>query len=219
LVKVGFLVLTLSAGAAAIGGAISVRHVAPIDDRDDLIRAKVALVDGDLELAERILQAVRGPESRALLGRVLLERGRCEEAAKLFSELLKEEPGNFEATRGFAVASQRMGRQEAAALSWARAAELHPKDARVWRELAFCRRDAGDLLGAMAAVQQSLKIESNQADLSALISQLAVSNLNPQILPAPTSASSGANRFDAGLGVPRPRPGEPTTRSPWPGIR
>ncbi len=215
---------------ALVGGGILVlassgRESLPIPPRGDsdlLKEAKVAFVDGDFARAEKNLRTLSGNDARILLGRVLLERGRCDEASRIFGALLKEDPRSFEATCGLATASGRLGQGDLAVASWRRATELRSTDARVWRELALGQREKGDSLGALSSAQRSLALDPDEGDLSGLLTELALGGANPS--RAPGGAGRGTWPFVPGLPgpsdpsgiLPVQRPGSPDREVSWP---
>lgn len=142
--------------------------------RDLLSEAKIAFAGGDYGEAEKILRTLPGNEAKSLLGRVLVRGGRMEEAFRILGEVLRQDPKDFEATRAMAFAAQRLGRLDQAVLLWTRATALNKADPEVWRELALCHREKGDVLGAMTAIQESLALNPTQPDLSNILTELAL---------------------------------------------
>ena len=221
---VALLSLGVSLGLT-LGGflalASSARETAPTHApiHDPLADAKIAVVDGDFASAEKILRTIYGNEAKTLLGRVALELGHPDEASQLFGEVLKEDSKNLEATRGLAIAPERLGRLDLAILYWTRATELRKGDAHLWRGLALCQREKGDAMGALSSLQQSLSLDSHQMDLSNLLTELATQK--PEIghpgLGAPQSP--GMDRLhprapDPFSVVPQPRVPDPLQNLP-----
>lgn len=166
---------------------------------DPMKDAKAAFVDGDWATAEKILRTLPGDEARTLLGRVLLEKGHAEEASALFGEILKSSPKNFDAVRGLAMAQESMGRTDLASMYWRRAAELRPKDAKVWRDLALCQHRGGDAMGALASLRQAIQLDPQLSELTGLLSELA-SGKTPGAVPA----TDQSGLLSPAPGMPRP---------------
>ena len=75
------------------------------------------------------------------------------------------------------MAAHRQGRLDLAILEWTKATSLRKDDAGAWRELALCQREKGDTLSAMGAIQESLSLDPSQADLSNLLTELAIGGI------------------------------------------
>lgn len=215
---VAFFGVSLLLAAIAVCGFAAPRSPAPplpaAPVLDALTDAKVAFVDGDLGRAETLLRALSGNEAKTLLARVLLERGRADEASKLFAEVTREEPKNAEALRGLAAASQRLGRLDLAVLYWSRVTELRKDDARAWRELGLCQREKGDAFGALSSLQQSLKLDPGQSGLSSILTELATGR-RPGV-EGPTAGLAGPGHDAMNPMVPRPI--DPNSLAPKPRV-
>ncbi len=198
------ILLISAAGASAALFSIRVGQppLPPPHRHEYLSDAKIAFVDGDFALAERLLQGLTGTEAKTLLGRVLLERGRREEASRLFEEVLKQDPTHFEAVRGMATACQRLGRTDAAVLYWRRLTELRKDDARAWRGLGMAQREAGDGMGALITLQRSLSLDPGQGDLAKYVTELAS---DPARTAGPLPGLTSGTEND----LLRPRPLDP----------
>ncbi len=144
--------------------------IRPVSDSETLTQAKVAFADRRFVEAEKLVRDA-GDSGRLLLARILLERGRLVEARELFSHLLKAEPENPDVLRGMAGVLKGMGQGEAAVSYLEKAARLR-NSADDWKALGLAQKERGDTLGALTAIQQSLKCDSQQADLSAMLSDL-----------------------------------------------
>ncbi|HEX7897480.1 MAG TPA: tetratricopeptide repeat protein [Planctomycetota bacterium] len=159
---------------------------------DPVKEAKCALVDREPARAERLLkehlERHDDPAARALLGRVLLELGRADAARALFTSLVEKRPEDVEALRGLAAACQAQGQTDLALIYAHRAADLRPKDAGLWRDLALAQRAGGDVLGALSSAQQGLAADPDRQDLRELVASLAQSDARPR-MPGMASAA------------------------------
>lgn len=192
-------------------------------DSDTLTQAKVAFAERRLVEAEKLARDA-GEGGRLLLGHVLLERGRVVQAREIFSQVLKAEPENPDALRGLAGAMKGMGQGEAATAYLEKAARIR-NSSDDWRALGLAQKERGDTLGALSSLQQSLKLDPEQSDLGALISDL-VTGKEALAGNPPGAAPRGAGidpfnprPYDPSTQVPRPRPSDPFQLFPRPGGR
>lgn len=199
LLSLGLAIVAAGGATLAVTGGPTPRS-AP---SPGLAEAKALFANRKYLEAGRLLRAIPDPEARLLLGRTLVERGRLAEAREIFSDALKSDPLNVEALRGLAAAIRGLGQKDMAALLYRRAADADPKNPLAWKELGLCQRENGDAMGALASLQQSLALDRDQADLIALLSELA-------------TAPSAAPRFPA-VDPMTPRPIDPAALSPRPG--
>ena len=189
-----------------------------------LLRAQVAFVDHRYEEAEGIVRGVikvapGDLKAKGLLGRILLKRGRREEARKIFASILEKDGTHLEALLGLAKVYEGMGQGDLAAIYMRKVAEQRPGEAWVWRELALLQKRTGDVVGAMASAQRSLSIDPDQEILTALMADVsALEAPNPlQGLPGVGNPSAAGNRLpgmpaNPGLNqpnIPGQRPGVP----------
>lgn len=196
--------LATTAGVLAMGS--SEKASAPLislrQGRLDLARA--AFLGHDAAKAERLLRDIlqdrpEDREARLLLGRVLSDRGRHLEARELYEALLKANAKDVDALRGLGQVLRGLGQHEAAVRRLQAAVDLRKDDPSLWKELGLAQREGGDALGALFSIQKSLSLDRDQADLSALLSELAMGK------PA-----------DAGLAPGRARPGSFDPLNPRP---
>ena len=173
-------ILAATGGAfALVAGSDASPGIVRAPRLDQMSRAKIAIVDGDLAGAEEILRELLqvSPdriEVQALLGRVLLDRGRLVEARDLLSAVLKRDDKSFDAVHGLARVYRGMGQLDLACIWFERAAKLSPQDARVLRDLGLVQRENGNTFGALASIQKSLSIDKNQMDVSSIMSELSL---------------------------------------------
>lgn len=208
-----FVVFLAGASVLALGGVLALASSGTVSAPrgtpapDLLDRAKIAIADEEWLTAENLLRTLSGKEARALLGRTLLERGACEEAAKVFGEVLKEDANSFEALRGMALANKCLGRPEAASAYFMRAAQIRKDDPRVWRELGLCQQRAGDTIGAISSIQQSLRLAPDQRELSNNLGDLARGPADPGLSAPAAWRGPGADQASS-------RPLDPSSLAP-----
>jgi tetratricopeptide (TPR) repeat protein len=198
----------LAASALALAGR-SGPGLPPVHAADRWTTAREAYADRDLARAEALLrELLRDPSDRRdvrlLLGRTLVERGRTTEARQIFSALASAQ-ADPDALRGLGAVSESERQYEAAASFYRRAAELKKDDPTIRRDLARAQAARGDALGALASLQESLRLDPGQTDLLALQSELA----------------AGARTPPRGPNVPRPPdvPGRTADAAPLSGPR
>ena len=207
--------LLAAAAAALVTVSALARENHPARPEVDLLtRAKVLWADGDLAGAEAAArESLKNHPSdlsaSQLLGRILLDAGRAAESRLLFTEVLKQDPKNVQAMRGLGLAYQGLGQLELAASCLSGATGLAPKDARIWRELGLVQKQKGDTWGAMSSLQESLSLDPAQADLTALISDLASAGPEGPGRPVPALATPKVTRTPGA-------PPDPTQHFPKP---
>ena len=117
------------------------------ESHDSLFEAKLAFAEGDLDRAEELLRSVAGsaatPEAKILLGRVLLERGRPQEAQRFFGEVIKSDRESFHAVWGLSRVYQALGETDLAVVYLRRAAQLRKDDTGVVKALALLEQQSG----------------------------------------------------------------------------
>lgn len=202
----------LSLGAIALLASTAASPTRNITELEPLVAAKVALVDRNLERAESLLRdALRvdptHKETRLLLGRVLVERGRPTQARDILAALLREDPTNSETLRTLASACQRVGQWDLAAVYLGQATQIRKTDASLWRELGLTQKQTGDSFAALSSLQHSLSLEADQGDVSTLISEL--------VQAAPRSPGDPGSRPLA-IDPMNPRPIDPQSLVPRP---
>lgn len=185
-----------------------------------LDRAKVAFADRDYKKAEEIAReyltvSPNDVEARALLGRILVRRGRLNEARDLFTALLKDDPKHYEATRGLAEVYEGQGQADLAIMYWHRAAELRKDDPEIWREIGLAQYRKGDYLAALSSIQQSLALDPNQTDLSNIMTQVVTGK---NAWEDPYSDPSAMNQGKGGFDPLNPRPIDPESLVPKPNV-
>ena len=195
--------LGLLAGALFVGGAGLLALMSPAE-AGALDRAKIAFADGDYIRAERLAREA-GEGGRLLAGRALLERGRLLAARDLFSQVLKESPEIADALRGMGAVLQGLGQHEAAIAYLQKAARVR-NSADDWKALGLAQRDRGENLGALTSLQQSLKLDPEQADVTALLSDLVTGK----------NAMAGGPTKGFGVDPMNPRPIDPDALVPRP---
>lgn len=222
----GKLALALLAVSVLLAGGTAIAILVPAGSAgptwaklNPLDQAKVAYADRNYVRAEEQLRDLlktdpNNLEATTLLGRVLCDRGRLHEAQNLFTSILKADANNFEALRGMARVYEGLGQSDLAVVYLQRAAALRKDHPQVWRELGLLLHRKGDALAAFTAIQQSLSLDREQADLSNLISELALGKSpwgDPQSLTAvPSRGLTSAPRpinpadFVPKTGVPDP---------------
>ncbi len=222
----GFLIVSL---LAAVGGVFALaasdgsrggsRWSGVAGGPGALDRAKIAFVDRDFEEAETLAREA-GESGRLLLGRILLERGRLLPAREIFYQILKAEPESPDALRGMGAVLRGLGQHEAAIAYLQKAARIR-NSADDWKALGLAQRDRGESLGALTSLQQSLKIDPDQADVSALLTDLVTGKNALAGGPAAGSKTFGIDPMnprpiDPDALLPRPRPPDPTQFFPKP---
>jgi tetratricopeptide (TPR) repeat protein len=206
--------LILGAFGLVVLGVLAIKVSTEAPGIEGLAEAKVAFVDRDFERAERILRAHSGAEASALLGRVLLERGRAPEAREAFQTALKAEPDHLEALRGMAQSLQALGQDSLAVGTLQKAVSLEKgkDDARLWRELALAQKKSGDAIGALSSLQRSLALDAKQADVAALVSDIGSGRDAQTLHPALSTAMNPAT-LQPIPGVPQPGRQDPASSS------
>ena len=235
------LVAVLSLLVLAVGGVAwaALRHEgrpeyrAPAVARlDKLSQAKIAYADRDLVRAEELLRELTPAgggdlDTKLFLGRVLLDLGRLTEARGIFAGIIKVDPKNFPAMHGLGTAYIGLGQLDFGIIHLQKAVVLGKDDPglwEVWKELALAQKAAGDFLGSLTSVQQSLKLQPAQEDLSALMSELATGRLRPDAIPGLAGQDSirpwspGDNRPPNPSNL-IPRPPDPNQYFPKPNRR
>lgn len=139
--------------------------------------ARIAVTDRDLPRAEKLLRELLASqpdrrEVKLLLARVLCERGRTAEARDLFTGL-QQSQNDPESLRGLGAVAEKDRQFELAVSFYRRAIELRKEDASLWRDLGKAQAAQRDSLGALASVQESLRLDPGQSDLVLLQSELA----------------------------------------------
>lgn len=188
---------------------------------DRLTLAKVAVSERRWVRAEELLRTLYSEGSgsrdiRALLGRVLIERGRLEEGRSLFTGLLKERPEDPEALRGMASALRGLGQLELAILHLERALRGAAEDPSLWRELGFLQRERGDALGALSSLQKALSLDGGQSDLPGLMAELATGKQDPLGLGAGPGMPKPIDLSRPAVHMPLPRVPDPMDQLPKP---
>ena len=163
-------------------------------------------------------------EAKVLLGAIMGAQGRFREAQAHFSEILKEDPKNFDATVGLAKSQQALGRNDLALHTWRRATRLRKDDYQAWRGLAFAQIEARDSFGAIHAIQRSLALKPDQRDLSQVMTQILTQrNRNDDFLGQRSRGRPGfpsdPRRTTFGPSIPRPQIPDPLRDLPIPGRR
>jgi Flp pilus assembly protein TadD len=207
--------------ALAFGGVLAVANsgresipAAAATSVDPLAAAKVAFADRDYARAETLARAI--PGARALLGRILVERGRIAEARDLFSALLTDDPQDVDALRGMGTALLRMGQGDLAITHFQRAAKLRGSDPTIWKELGMAQREKGDSMGALASFQKSLSLDGKQEDLLNLLSELAAAKQDLPGLSTGMPKGRGPDPKSLAPTVPRPYVPDPNDQFPKP---
>jgi Flp pilus assembly protein TadD len=170
------MLLAVIALAALVDGSRAAAQ--PLSGLDPLPAAKLACFDRQWDQAERFARLAVGStrrpaEARRVLGRILLARGRSAEARVEFEAAVEADPRDIEALRGLAAAHKPVGRPEFALLHLHKAIEAKKEDAELWKELGLLQRETGDVMGALASLQQSLALDPGQTDVSVLVTELA----------------------------------------------
>ena len=115
--------------------------------------------------------------------RTLLEKGQNESAWTLLSRLIREEPGNVDVNLLWVQAASKTGRANQALAALERLVVMHPKDARLRRELARSYAAMGDRASAQAEMDIVRNMDPALADADA---DLALDR----------AASAGSKRWD-----------------------
>ncbi len=213
------LVSILGAGGALLAlGSSDAAQLHHVRGLDRLTLAKAAFADRDFARAETLVREILHalpdhPGAKVFLARVLVERGRLVEARDLLAELLKDDPRDYEATRAMAGALRGLGQRDLAAAYLQKAAQMDrgKDDPGLFKELGLLERERENSLGALAAFQESLRLDPKQADLSAILAELVTGkNARPGGQPA--------SPFPAGIDPLNPRPFDPAGAAPGPKV-
>ncbi len=213
------LVSILGAGGAILAlGASDPARVPEVRELDRLILAKAAFADRDCAGAETLVREIvkahpDHPGARVFLARVLVERGRLVEARDLLAGLLKDDPRDYEAARVMAGALRGLGQRDLAAAYLQKAAQLDrgKTDPGLFKEIGLLERERENPLGALSAFQESLRLDPQQADLGAMLSELVTGK---NALPGGRAASP----LPGGLDPMNPRPFDPAGAAPGPRV-
>ncbi|QDU94267.1 tetratricopeptide repeat protein [Lignipirellula cremea] len=108
-------------------------------------------------------------------GEQLLSQRKFDEAATVYSEMLKHDPQNASAHAGLARALSGMGRPKDAAQEAERAAELQPNNADIQFTLGQTRARSGDFDLAIDAFRESARLKPTEEALANLASATAAS--------------------------------------------
>jgi len=220
------IAVVLTAGGATL--ALSVPSGSVTQTRksglDGLVTAKIAFADRKHGECQRLLKDLLAAqpdclEGRILLGRDLLDQGRLRESLEQFSAVLKVAPQQLDATRGMASAYRAMGQYDLALVYHARACDLAPENPEVWKERGLAERDKGDPMAALSSLQHSLSLDNGQADLSSLLSELAVGKVDPTVARAPGASAFDSRNpriIDPSSLIPRPPVPDPAQHFPRP---
>ena len=140
--------------------------------RPDERAARLAQARG---AAERVLELQAGrvePESRLVLGTVLLESGRAEEARAEFEAFVAARPAEAVGWTNLGAARAATGRFHEAVEALERALALEPDYAKAWQFLAQARERSGDRAGAVAAWREVLRLWPDSAQARARLAAL-----------------------------------------------
>lgn len=111
-------------------------------------------------------------EAKAERARLALAEERFEEAAKLYTELVRADPKNTGLRLSLGIAEQGCGRHASAVEQFRRVVEREPKFAAGWRLLGDSLAQLADHGQAIAAYETALRLEPGRMDLQlALASQ------------------------------------------------
>lgn len=222
----GSLILALGGllAVASSGGETPPRAMAISDPLTD---AKVAIAEGDFASAENLLRKILKDQpgdlsAKVFLGRVLRQRGRLSEARDIFGAILKADPKNCEATRGLGSVYQAERQFQLAVVYFSRAAQLKRDDPQIFRELAFAQEAAGDSMGALSSLQESLKLDPGQSDLMTLQGELALGGARnpleglPDLPKMPGVDRINPRPIDPASLIPRPKVPDPRDFLPKP---
>lgn len=120
---------------------------------DDALRRLGAVLKQDQEMVE----------GHSLLGSVLLDTGKLDEAANAFRRALALDPEHRGATFNLALTYKTMGRLEEAEAGFARARTLDPRDGKPLWHLADIWMQRGELARARALLEESLTLQVDRA--------------------------------------------------------
>jgi tetratricopeptide (TPR) repeat protein len=128
----------------------------------------------ELETAVELLRPIHpGPAATLVKLGVAYERvGRLEDAARVYGDVLREDPLDADALWRLGVVRWAEGRADEAVASWRRALEVKPDHARAMSDLAIALYQRGDVAGA-----EQLWLRAVQVDPRAAGAWLALGNL------------------------------------------
>src|SRR5258708_31662620 len=122
-------------------------------------RLPMLLVFLALLIASSLLQAQNLAD-----GISAVEAGRLDEAERILSEIVRQQPDSADANLYLGLAHFRAGRSAAARPLLERAVSLSPTSARAWKTLGLVRMSDGDLNGALPALGKACELDKNDEE-------------------------------------------------------
>ncbi len=166
------LACPLALGAmAAIGWSFSIER----NDRgsDTLENAKYFLARGDVATSEPLLRELGGSEARFLLGKLLSEQGRWNEARGPLLDSLGCEERRAQALRFLAKGAMETRDWESASRHLAELERTHPSEAGLPKASAIAYLGSGDPLAALGAAHRALSLSPNDREIVSLLNEAA----------------------------------------------
>jgi tetratricopeptide (TPR) repeat protein len=146
----------------------------------------------DLADAESTYRATlaHSPSPRACfnLGVTLLERGRNDEAARVYERCVEIAPHDAEAFVQLGAALQRAGRRDEAERAFVRALELDPSDPYAWSNYASLQASAGRYADARVKWERALEIQAGFAPAVEGLAKLTLVEKKLEPSESPTRA-------------------------------
>lgn len=175
--------------ASALAGLAASRAESSATRGATLESAKLLLARGDAVGAERELRELSGPEATFLLGRLLAEQGRWNEARSALQESLSNKEHRTHALRLLAKGSMEHRDWESACAHFAELDRDDPKDPLIFKLWAICLLKSGDPLASLRTSQRALDVAPGDRELMMLMSEAAQaasgSTASPRVAPQP----------------------------------
>jgi choline-sulfatase len=156
------------------------RALAVAPDHPEALRGlgEASMARGDLASALRFFQRAHARDPDDSIGTLRLavvqaRGGDLRAALPLFEQAVTEMPDNSDALAGVAAALARSGRPAEAVPYFERAIRVGPRTPAVFNGLGFARLEAGDRRGALMALQASIQMRPDQAQVAEAVQRLS----------------------------------------------